>query len=369
MKCRRCGYKQADDFLFCTNCGLRIKALPAKVQPADDSPAKIIEKQLQKSEKPAKSKKGLQEILAILIICGIVVVVIAMVLFKSEPPKQCVASWQCSDWSACTADSQTRLCADQNNCGNESSKPELSRDCTLSQDNPPIVANPPLNDTPTTPLVVDSNCVIPGKSCTQNGDCCSAKCVHNTCRNASTFCGDSYCDTGEDCCNCEYDCGTCPGATDLEQNVFTEPLNYLEEQDFKNGGYTLIRYFKSDTCSFCVYPTDIDSQLRTLAMTMKDLIVVVILDTDDYPAEASKYAKMAGNIYVPFIRVEGYKNEQHGYDSLYGNKLGAMLNDGDITSDIAPLICEHSDYCEYSGGMIVKSFEGASVCPSESDVT
>ncbi len=54
-----------------------------------------------------------------------------------------------------------------------------------------------------------------GKDCSgtyfNNSGCTSGYCVHNTCRAASTYCGDSSCDSsnGETCTSCSGDCGAC----------------------------------------------------------------------------------------------------------------------------------------------------------------
>ncbi|MBW2966202.1 hypothetical protein KY342_03815 [Candidatus Woesearchaeota archaeon] len=42
-----------------------------------------------------------------------------------------------------------------------------------------------------------------------NLGCAGGYCVHDVCRAASTYCGDSYCDSGETCTSCSGDCGAC----------------------------------------------------------------------------------------------------------------------------------------------------------------
>jgi PGF-pre-PGF domain-containing protein len=48
-----------------------------------------------------------------------------------------------------------------------------------------------------------------GGSCSAAIQCVGGYCVHNLCRSASTYCGDTYCDSGESCSSCSGDCGTC----------------------------------------------------------------------------------------------------------------------------------------------------------------
>lgn len=43
---------------------------------------------------------------------------------------QCVESWTCSAWSACSGGTQTRTCTDSNACGTVSNKPAASQSCT-----------------------------------------------------------------------------------------------------------------------------------------------------------------------------------------------------------------------------------------------
>ncbi|MDI6721099.1 MAG: PGF-pre-PGF domain-containing protein [Candidatus Aenigmarchaeota archaeon] len=52
-----------------------------------------------------------------------------------------------------------------------------------------------------------------GIVCTYASGCTGGFCVHNTCRSASTFCGDSYCDSGETCTSCSGDCGACSSSS------------------------------------------------------------------------------------------------------------------------------------------------------------
>jgi len=52
-----------------------------------------------------------------------------------------------------------------------------------------------------------------GQSCSSNIECQSGNCVHGTCRASSTYCGDSYCDSGESCSSCSSDCGSCVTTT------------------------------------------------------------------------------------------------------------------------------------------------------------
>lgn len=45
--------------------------------------------------------------------------------------QQCAPNWQCGTWSACVqTGTQTRICSDSNNCGNNTNKPAETQTCT-----------------------------------------------------------------------------------------------------------------------------------------------------------------------------------------------------------------------------------------------
>jgi len=48
----------------------------------------------------------------------------------------CIEQWNCSEWTSCSNNLQTRTCEDQNSCGTEANKPAISRACNLAIDEP-----------------------------------------------------------------------------------------------------------------------------------------------------------------------------------------------------------------------------------------
>jgi len=50
----------------------------------------------------------------------------------------CTENWICSDWSVCASQNQIRVCYDTNNCTTETTKPSVSRDCTVINNTPNI---------------------------------------------------------------------------------------------------------------------------------------------------------------------------------------------------------------------------------------
>jgi len=57
-------------------------------------------------------------------------------------PEICQEDWQCTDWSICSNQLQTRTCTDTNDCGTEEEKPGESRECDVvggSEEEPEII--------------------------------------------------------------------------------------------------------------------------------------------------------------------------------------------------------------------------------------
>jgi len=263
----------------------------------------------------------------------IVVVVIAMQFLVKPQPASCAEDWSCGAWSECSNGQQTRLCTDNNSCGTNASRPAISQQCFTSGPTP--------------------GCKPPGEPC-QSDECCNY-CVHGVCSATRDYCGDSRCDASENCSACPSDCGICGTAgRALEQNIFTAPLAFNPEQEFKNDGYVIVRYFYSTDCPFCYSPFNIEEQLRGMAASFKDLFVLVLIDTEQSPAEANKYPNVGGTTYTPLIRIDGKSGGVFGYDTTFGYSLGQKLEDGDVIADVAPLICAHSDYCDFKDGKIVR---------------
>ena len=48
------------------------------------------------------------------------------------PPASCSENWSCKSWSACVNSNQTRTCTDLNSCGTTKSKPALSQSCSAT---------------------------------------------------------------------------------------------------------------------------------------------------------------------------------------------------------------------------------------------
>lgn len=314
----------------------------AESRPADFTEGRKMGKLKVEGKRPREEKKPPSpfSMIGIPILIGAIIVVFLVVLYYLGQPPQpaaCVESWSCGEWSDCVGGAQTRSCFDANECGTTEGKPATQRACT-----PPVAEN----KTP------EPECLKFGEYCEADEECCAGFCVHHRCVNGSTYCGDGYCDEGEDCVSCPHDCGECPTHRDLEQNVFTEPLDSPKEQELKGGGYVIVRYFYSDDCPGCFTPAHIENQLRELAADSRDLFAALIIDTQEHPLEASKHAKVGTIVYKPLIKVEGLD----GHDALYGEGLEAKLSDGDIMADVSQLVCAHSEYCVFEDGVMTRTY-------------
>gem|GEM_PF-3224121 len=350
IRCSSCGMETYDGVSFCPNCGT---SLAPVIQPPPAPSAQQLQPAFTKP--PAKSGGVLAVAIVLIIIAVVIVIALILMLPKGGPaPRQpgqqaCIENWSCSDWAPCSSGQQSRVCVDSNSCGTELLKPATTKPCAGSLQGQ--------NGTPSSNGgVQEPDCIAPGFRCSPDKDCCG-HCLHDYCRNTPTYCGDNYCDTGENCSSCPGDCDACPVEgvlPHLEDNVFHEPLSYLEEQGFEEDGYVVVKYIYSTDCSFCYYPVDIESQLTSLAGLLDDLFVLVIIETSEYPQEAAKYA-VGGTIFKPTVRVEGISGGTHGYDMLYGGAISNKLMDGDIQADVAPLICNHSDYCDFKDNKVVKT--------------
>ena len=294
-------------------------------------------------------------VIAIVIILIAVVIAVAILLLsqqgqqaprsgQSQTQQPCQENWICGDWFACAVGQQSKSCYDATACGTTHMKPATTQSCF----SPP----PATGGSNATGQQGGAECLQAGFQCSSNSQCCGF-CVNGVCKATQNYCGDTHCDQNENCSSCKSDCGECAIGRNLTNNVFTQPLSNSAASDFKGRGYVIVTYLYSPGCDFCYYPTDIQSQLRSLAGLLKDIFVLVIINVDENPSEAAKYA-VANTIYKPYIRVEGISGGSLGYDALYGGALGNKLIDGDVLVDIAPVICNHSDYCDFIDNKVTR---------------
>ena len=54
-------------------------------------------------------------------------------------PPSCIKTWSCGAWSACAGGSQTRTCADLNNCGTTTARSPLTQTCSLADLTSPVI--------------------------------------------------------------------------------------------------------------------------------------------------------------------------------------------------------------------------------------
>ncbi len=56
------------------------------------------------------------------------------ITFEIEGNNECMENWDCSDWSSCSDNQQSRSCTDLNNCGTENNKPSEQQSCISEED-------------------------------------------------------------------------------------------------------------------------------------------------------------------------------------------------------------------------------------------
>ena len=306
------------------------------------------------------AKKNKSPKLLLILIISVIFAVVAIALILSMENTPCQASWVCGSWQGCINNTEIRACIDQNECGTEAGKPIIEQSCVSDI---PLV-NLTINQTNTSQTNTSNDTIENISTCPEFGDyceldeCCeNLTCLHHLCVDTVPYCNDGYCDEGENCSSCAYDCGECPTTRELEVNVFTEPLEYQPNLQFKEGGYVIVHYFYSDSCSPCFYPIHIENALRDMAAQLKDIMVLELINTFKYGAYAQREGQITGRVYTPSIILEGTAGGVSGIEYLYSSSLGDIIADGDVAGAIAPLICEHSDYCDWDGSKVMKTYD------------
>ncbi|MEM5773152.1 MAG: PGF-pre-PGF domain-containing protein [Candidatus Aenigmatarchaeota archaeon] len=123
-----------------------------------------------------------------------------------------------------------------------------------------------------------------GSPCNANYQCAGGYCVHGICRSSPTYCGDSYCDSGETCSNCQADCGRCPSPsygpapTRPSIIVHTEPGKGLVYLSFvKANEKTNITFEKRGDLNIF--------ELNILIVNKANSVSISVTKLDERPAE------------------------------------------------------------------------------------
>jgi len=109
-----------------------------------------------------------------------------------------------------------------------------------------------------------------GSPCSQSSQCLSGYCVHKVCRSSSTYCGDSYCDTGEDCSSCHSDCGFC--STPKPIVSVSKDLNTVDVSilSLKPSEPKVVDVSQSDTALTEIY-IKVNKKLENVKITIEKL--------------------------------------------------------------------------------------------------
>ncbi len=250
---------------------------------------------------------------------------VSAVTLTAQGKQVCFERWECSEWGACSNGVQQRACTDLSACGTVRGKPDTSKACGA--------------------------------------------------KTAAEKCGNSNCAATESCSSCPADCGKCAAAKTVVQakttlddaaqevantppanaRIYPEPLGMDEADDLIEQGYVIIRYYYTPNCDSCREPVNIQKELTKLVSEQSDLIVLVSLNSISFPFDSERYAGVQGVVYPPSIRIDGMSDGVRGYGLLFGYSLVQNLQDGDLLDDLGPLICEHSDRCDFRGGKLVRN--------------
>lgn len=177
---------------------------------------------------------------------------------------QCFHNWQCTSWSSCVNNQQTRTCTDLNNCGSTIGKPSEVQECTSSSSYGTNICTPNTCDPNNNNRVCNSlgtsyiTCNL-GQYCS-NGQCttptqtCTSGCFTNNLRDCSfttngyKVCGDynndgclewgsvTQCNFGETCSNgqCSLTC--------------TDECPQIGLRECSSNGYRICGNYDSDLC-------------------------------------------------------------------------------------------------------------------------
>jgi len=329
IECDYCGAQSPDGSEYCERCGKDF-APPRKedfeTKKKKKEPKVALTEVVVKQEKPkATGKKKSKKIL--LIVVAVIVAIAVLALFFLMPTlskkESCRERWSCTDWGPCVGGLQSRTCTDGSRCGTYKSRPEVEQSCGAETSSGAVVAaGTATNNSATTPEEPEDSC------------------------------GDGECADGEDCSSCQEDCGAC--SPRQAAKIYTEPLSMPEDEQLRKDGYVIVRYYYASNCDACKSPTDVEQQLEEMASQYSDIMVLVSINTVKYSYDSKRYGGINGIVYKPTIRADGIKDGQPGYGILFGVSLVEKLKDGDVTKDISPIICEHSDNCEFRNGQIAR---------------
>ena len=96
----------------------------------------------------------------------------------------CTENWQCSDWSACSNNQQTRTCTDLNNCGTTINKPATSQSCQVTCTDTCASLGYNCGNQPVCGVSVNCGSCSSGYNCV-NGRCVVSNVTNVTCVNGN----------------------------------------------------------------------------------------------------------------------------------------------------------------------------------------
>ena len=126
-----------------------------------------------------------------------------LIAIETNLTEECYENWNCSNWSACSNNQQTRICTDLSSCGTVKDKPAENQSCA----SPNQLQNPVLPPTPKINCTNDIDCLVDGTGmpeCKNNERCIpfiSSKCINPG--TSQSYCNNSL---AERCTPCPNGC-------------------------------------------------------------------------------------------------------------------------------------------------------------------
>lgn len=155
--------------------------------------------------------------------------------------EKCVEDWDCTDWTECVNEQQTRECTDLNDCGSDDDKPDEIQECEViftCDELGGILCN----------LTQICNGTIENSS---DGDCCVGECIEN-----QTEGNETETEIGAIDCGTDMDCF-------IENAENCTPSNLIFESDSSNSTWTQldtfyfeIKGYEGDECGVDAELTD-----------------------------------------------------------------------------------------------------------------
>jgi hypothetical protein len=132
---------------------------------------------------------------------------------------------------------------------------------------------------------------------------------------------------------------------ELDENVFRDTIGIATEDDYKEQGYVIVRYFYNQNCPLCKEPVDWMQVLEEVAAEMNDVVILETFDTyiKKWAAENWASTALGGRVADPSIRMEGMPGGERAYKLYYAGSLADLQENP--KESLRQEICGYTDVC------------------------